>query len=225
MLLPGLDGTEIFFRPLLAALPQWVKPVVVTYPVSGTNRYSELLGVVQEAVDQAEECYVLGWSFSGPLALRLAAKEPTKVRGVILCATFIRPPLPGLSRLRFAVTTPAIYSMRLAHRATMWFSSHSTTELRRDKWATWARVPSHVLAARAREILALDARDCLRACAHRVLYVAGSNDRIVPSRNAAEIVRELASTKVVTIDGPHLALYTNPSAAVHAIIGFMRESA
>ena len=33
------------------------------------------------------------------------------------------------------------------------------------------------------------------------------------------------ASRVVTIDGPHLALYTNPGAAVHAIVGFMRESA
>ena len=62
------------------------------------------------------------------------------------------------------------------------------------------------------------------ACARDpVLYVAGSRDRIVPSWNAEEVVRELPSTKVVTIDGPHLALYTNPAAAVHAIVGFIRD--
>ena len=48
---------------------------------------------------------------------------------------------------------------------------------------------------------------------------------VVPRRNAEEVVREFPSTKVVTIDGPHLALYTNPGAAVDAIVGFMRESA
>jgi hypothetical protein len=26
VLLPGLDGTEVFFRPLLASLPEWVRP-------------------------------------------------------------------------------------------------------------------------------------------------------------------------------------------------------
>lgn len=38
ILLPGLDGTDVFFRPLLAALPQWISPIVVQYPPAGVNR-------------------------------------------------------------------------------------------------------------------------------------------------------------------------------------------
>jgi pimeloyl-ACP methyl ester carboxylesterase len=225
VLLPGLDGTEIFFRPLLAALPKWVKPVVVTYPTAGANHYSDLLTVVQAAVEDSKEFYVLGWSFSGPLALMLTVRERSRVRGVILCSSFIRPPLPGLSWLRFAISAPVVHFVRLIRRATVSLSSYSTDILRRDKVATLGRVPSYILAARVREILALDARDYLRGCPRPVLYVAGSSDKVVPSRNAEEVVRELPSTKVVTIHGPHLALYTNPSAAVQAIVGFMRESA
>ena len=222
--MPGLDGTEIFFRPLLATLPKWVQPVVVTYPTSGANHYSDLLTVVQAAVEDSREFYVLGWSFSGPLALMLIAREQSKVRGVILCSSFIRSPLPGLSWLRFAINSPVVHLVRLIRRATVSLSSYSTEILRRDKAATLARVPSYILAARVREILTLDARDHLRGCPRPVLYVAGSSDKVVPRRNAEEVVRELPSTKVVTIHGPHLALYTNPIAAVHAIVGFMRES-
>ena len=35
VLLPGLDGTEVFFRPLLASLPEWVRPHVVSFPPAG----------------------------------------------------------------------------------------------------------------------------------------------------------------------------------------------
>jgi len=224
VLLPGLDGTEIFFRPLLAALPRWIEPVVVTYPTSGTNYYSDLLAVVQAAVADSEGFYVLGWSFSGPLALMLAAKRQSKVRGVILCASFVRLPLPGLSWLRFAISSPVVHLVRLAHRATMWLSSYSTDKYRYDKSATWTRVPSEILAVRVREILALDARDCLRGMQRPVLYLAGSKDRVVPSWNAEDVVRELPTTKIVTIDGPHLALYTNPCAAVQAIVGFVNDT-
>lgn len=224
VLLPGLDGTEIFFGPLLAALPTWIKPVVITYPTSGENDYSNLFAIVQAAVDGSEDFYVLGWSFSGPLALMLAAKKPTNVRGVILCASFIRPPLRGLSWLRFAIRPPVMHLVRLTRRTIMHLSSYSTDKFRRDKSATWPRVPSGILAARARGILALDARNCLRACPRPILYLAGSRDRVVPHWNAEEVARELPSTKVVMIEGPHLALYTNPTAAVQAIVGFMNDT-
>jgi pimeloyl-[acyl-carrier protein] methyl ester esterase len=224
ILLPGLDGTEIFFGPLLAVLPTWVKPVVVTYPTTGANDYPDLLTIVQAAVDGSEDFYVLGWSYSGPLALMLAANNRSKVRGVILCASFIRPPRPGLSRLPFAVNAPIMHLVRLLHRTTMLWSSYSTDTFRRDKSATWARVPSRILAVRACNILALDARAWLRECPRPILYLAGSRDRVVPRWNAEDIVREVPSTKVVTIEGPHLALYTNPRAAVEAIVGFMNDT-
>jgi pimeloyl-[acyl-carrier protein] methyl ester esterase len=95
VLLPGLDGTEVFFRPLVASLPSWVKPVIVTYPTTGANGYADLLPLVEAAVASIENFYILGWSFSGPLALMLAAKEPRRTQGVILSASFIRPPLPN----------------------------------------------------------------------------------------------------------------------------------
>lgn len=62
ILLPGLDGTEIFFGPLLAVLPRWVEPVVVTYPASGANDYLDLLAGVVAAIENSD-CkvfYVLG---------------------------------------------------------------------------------------------------------------------------------------------------------------------
>jgi len=224
VLLPGLDGTEVFFRPLVTALPGWVKPVVVTYPTSGANHYSDLLNLVLTAVEDSEEFYILGWSFSGPLALMLAAKERSKVRGVILCASFVRPPLPGLAWLRFAVTALVVRVVRLARRLPLLLSRYSTDAYRRDKAATWIRVPSRILAARARAILALDAQDCLRGCPRPVLYLAGSRDKVIPRRNVDEVIRERPSTKVVTVDGPHLALYTNPEAAVRAIVQFMKDT-
>jgi len=171
VLLPGLDGTEIFFRPLLAVLPKWIKPVVVTYPMSGANGYSDLLEVVEAAVEGSRELYVLGWSFSGPLALMLAVKDPTRIRGVILCASFVRPPLPALSWLRFAFFSPVVYLVRLARRVPVFLANESKDLLWRDMATTWDRVPTRILAARARAILALDARECLRECPRPVLYL------------------------------------------------------
>ncbi len=137
VLLPGLDGTEIFFGPLLAVLPTWVKPLVVTYPTLGANDYADLLAVVESAIEDSDSTafYVLGWSFSGALALMLAAKNPTRIRGVILCASFVRPPLSVLSWVRFAVTSPVVHFVRLARRTPVFLSNDWTDRFRRDKAA------------------------------------------------------------------------------------------
>jgi pimeloyl-[acyl-carrier protein] methyl ester esterase len=223
ILLPGLDGTEVFFRPLLATLPSWVKPVVVSYPTSGPNSYEDLLPLVEAATANLDDFFVLGWSFSGPLALLLAAKNARRTRGVILSASFIRPPLPFLSWLRFAVGTPLVMSLRLVRRAPG-LVGRWNEQFTRDKAATWHRVPARTLAARAQAILTVDTRGALRACRAPVLYLAGSHDRVVPFANAEAVVREVPTTRVETIAGPHLAMYTNPVAASTAITRFMQSS-
>src|SRR5262250_2287563 len=92
ILLPGLDGTEIFFRPLLSSLPSWIDARCVQYDADGPHDYRDLLPLVREACRSCKDFFVLGWSFSGPLALMLAAESPPGLRGVVLCATFISPP-------------------------------------------------------------------------------------------------------------------------------------
>ena len=221
VLLPGLDGTEVFFEPLLASLPESVRPLVVSYPHSGDYGYAELLALVRGAVAGIPECYVLGWSFSGPLALMLAAAEPDKVRGVILSATFVRPPNRLLSRMRFAVAGPTVWTWRAARRLPLWLFRPRSDPFRRAKSQTWRRISAGVLAARLRAILGVDAREPLRGCSQPVLYIASSRDDIVPRHNLDEIMQLRPSVQVVTIDGPHQAMYTNPHAAAQAIASFI----
>jgi pimeloyl-[acyl-carrier protein] methyl ester esterase len=223
VLLPGLDGTDVFFRPLLAALPPAVRPLVVCLPTSGSNTYGDLLATVRTAVAKLPACYVPGWSFSGPLALMLAVAEPTKVRGVILGATFVRPPHPVLARVRFAAITPVIWTRRASRRVPGWLWREPNNPVQRAMAETWARVGARVVAARVRAPLTVDASEPLRRCRPPVLYLASSHDEVVPPRNGAEIVRIRPSVQVRTIAGRHLALYTNPEAAAYTILEFLAQ--
>jgi pimeloyl-ACP methyl ester carboxylesterase len=223
VLLPGLDGTDVFFRPLLAALPEWITPLVVQFPTTGANEYPDLLRLVRQAVAKTSAYYVLGWSFAGPLALMLAVTEPGKVRGVILASTFVRPPRRIFARLRWAAVTPMVWMIRAGKRLPVWLSRDPTDRLRRDKTETWKRVGTGMIAARIRTLLNVDARELLRGCPHRVLCIAGSHDRIVPHHNVEEIARVRPSAVVRLIAGRHFAIYTNPKAAADAIAEFMRS--
>lgn len=221
VLLPGLDGTEIFLQPLLGALPDGVRPLVVTYPLAGPNRYADLLAVVREAVAGIGEFHVLGWSFSGPLALMLANAEPQRVRSVILSASFVRPPRPELAMLRFALREPAIWLWRAARRLPLWLLRPRSDPFRQAKSETWRRISARVLAKRVREVMKVDAREALRACRQPVLYLAASRDGIVPRRCIDEILSVRPAVKVVTIEGEHFAMYANPQAAARAITAFI----
>lgn len=221
VLLPGLDGTDVFFRPLLGALPPWVNPRVICFPPAGANAYPDLLRIVRESLSDLPACYVLGSSFSGPLALMLAAAEPMKVRGVILSATFVRPPRPIYVRLRFAAVSPVIWVIRACRRIPVWLSGGRNDRLRRDKSETWRRVSARMVAARIRTLLDVDARELLRDCPQPVFCLAGREDGIVPRSNVEEIMRVRPSVQVRLIDGCHFAIYTNPTVAATAIAEFL----
>ena len=221
VLLPGLDGTEILLRPLIASLPGRLRPLVVTYPTAGGNGYGDLLALARQAIAELPECYVLGWSFAGPLALMLAAAEPDKVRGVILSASFVRPPSRFLSALGFALSPAPVWLWRAARRVPLWLFAPRAHALRRAKSETWNRVSARVIAARLRAIRGVDARELLRNCRQPVLYIASSSDAVVPLRNAIEVLRLQPSAQLAVIAGPHLAMFTNPLAAAQAIERFI----
>lgn len=223
ILLPGLDGTEVFFRPLLSVLPDWISPIVVRFPATGANDYEDLLPLVIAAFDGRENVYVLGWSFSGPLALMAAAREPLRTKGVILCASFVRSPIAKSAWTRLLTIGPVINFLRIARRVPIALRKRHDDHYRRAKAETWARVPARILAARIRAILAVDASGYLGESRHRLLYLASSDDEIIPRRSGEGIVRDARQAELVTIEGAHMAMYTNPGAAVKAILAFMQE--
>lgn len=215
----------MLLRPLLSALPPWLETRVVTYALDGDNSYPALLAFVRNQLADLAHCCVLGWSFAGPLALMLAAAEPHKVRSVILSASFVRAPTPLLKAAPFAILPPTVWLWRAARRLPLWLFAPPQNPLRRAKSETWQRVSASVIAKRLRAIAAVDASSLLRGCRQPVLYLASSADGIVPSRNADEVRRLRPSVRFATIDGPHLAMFTNPGAAAQAIAGFIGHDA
>ena len=100
----GRNGATL--PPLLRALPSSLSPVVGAYPADQPCGYAKLLPLVEAAAPASAEYVVVGESFSGPLALMLAARRPPGLRGIVLCASFVRSPLPPLARWLRALIFP-----------------------------------------------------------------------------------------------------------------------
>ena len=106
VLLPGMDGTGDMFRPLLDAFGGTLSSVVVSYPSTEPLRYSELVALARESLPTNGPYVLLGESFSGPIAVTLAAEHPDGLTGLILCASFVSNPIPWLRPLRHASQRP-----------------------------------------------------------------------------------------------------------------------
>src|SRR5258706_334101 len=63
VLLPGLHGSDVQFRPLLKHLPPRIRPVAVNYPPDELLGYEELLPRVLAALPTDSPFVLLGESF------------------------------------------------------------------------------------------------------------------------------------------------------------------
>ena len=221
VLLPGLDGTEVLFGPLLRALPAWLEPVVVRYPTDGGNGYADLQPLVDAAVGAEPECHVLGWSFGGALALRAARRHPDRVRGVVLASSFVLPPMPWLRWFGPLLGGSVVGAVRTLRRLPIWLGRAPDDPLRVAKARIWRQVPARTLAARVRAIRGLDARSDLRSCPAPLLYVAAADDGVVPEHNVAAVRAVRPDVRVVTVPGRHFAIWEQPAALAQAIRTFV----
>ena len=221
VLLPGMDGTGIMFEPLIRALPPEISPVVQSYPGDVPLSYAELLPMVRAALPTTEPFILLGESFSGPLALRIASTRPSGLKGLILCASFVYNPIRFFPRACRRLIRPFLFSYWPPwFRLRALLGGYSTPALFKLVERSHAAVTPAVLAARAREVIGIDAEDALSACCVPLLYIAGSRDRVVPKQNLRRIKSAYPNVKVVILPAPHLVLQAAPQAAAEVIAEF-----
>ncbi|HET8734682.1 MAG TPA: alpha/beta hydrolase, partial [Anaeromyxobacteraceae bacterium] len=112
MLLPGLDGSADLFARFLGAATGALDFRRVPYPRDRFLGYAELEALVRARLPAGEPFAILGESFGGPLALRVAASRPAGLVGLVLVATFHRKPANPIIA-RAAPLGPAFFRLPL----------------------------------------------------------------------------------------------------------------
>ena len=221
-LLPGLDGTAKLLDHFVGECPRDFEPVPIAYPSDRVLNYDALAEFIGKKIADDGPMILLGESFGGPLALRLASLKPKNLIGVVLVATFVRPPAPTILRflpwrLGFLLRMP-VYAIRaaLAGKSALGELLQRARDVVRD-------VSADVLAARVRSALTVDAREWLRACPTPILYLAGKQDRLVKARSFATIRKIRPDVMRREIDAPHFVLQIAPAEAWRAIGDFVAE--
>jgi pimeloyl-ACP methyl ester carboxylesterase len=222
VLLPGMDGTGDLFEPLLKCLPPRLEPIVVRYPSDLPGTYGDLEGLVRDTLPTDEPYAILGESFSGPVAIGLAASEPRGLVALILSCSFARNPYPKLARLGALVGALPIHRLAFAARS-MLLGSYSTDECRSALESALAKVTPEVIGTRLREVLAVDVTEKLHRLRIPILYLRATKDRAVPKSALEEIQRHSTLVQSVDIDGPHGLLQVKPGAAAAVIDRFLLE--
>jgi pimeloyl-ACP methyl ester carboxylesterase len=223
VLLPGMDGSGLLFSDFIASLPSGTKTLVVTYPPDRALGYSELEALVRTALPTNRPFILVGESFSGPIAIALAASRPKGLCGLVLVCSFARNPIAIPSWLRSLVSLIPVWLIPTRIAAAVLLGQSASSAIRDRLSSAVARVKPAVWRSRLRAVLSIDVTGHLCEISVPVLYLRAKYDQVVP-RSASELIaRHVPRLKVIELDGPHFVLQAKPTESAVQLLAFARE--
>ena len=225
IILPGLDGLGLMHDDFIAALGPGYDVKAVLYPNQPGLSYNELEILASAALPESGPFILLGESFSGPLAIRLAAANPERTLGLILCVSFVRNPYPVLAWLRPLIRILPVAGAPVALVTRLVLGKAVSAGLRQSLAELLARISPDALRARLRAVLAIDVSTEFAALKLPVPYLRGKYDRIVPRRASELAARLNPRMRIAEFPSSHLLLQTAPREAAQAVVQFVHEIA
>jgi pimeloyl-ACP methyl ester carboxylesterase len=219
VLLPGLDGTGLMFEPFLAAL-SGQEAQVVRYPEALVS-YAACIHFARTQLPKDRPFLLLGESFSGPVAIALAAERPAGLRGLVLCGTFARNPRPGLAWAGFLLRLLPPLRLPPGMVRVLLLGRWATPSLMDLVQRLLPAVPNATLRDRLRAVIAVDETARLGRIAVPALALAAAHDRLVPPAALRHLRTHLKGLDIVTLQAPHWILQTRPEAAAQALRDFL----
>ncbi|MGO9486649.1 MAG: alpha/beta fold hydrolase [Rhodomicrobium sp.] len=216
VLLPGMDGTGELLDALARRL-SLSRPVrIVSYPLDEPLGYTGLTAFAAARAPEGRFA-ILGESFSGPVAIEIAASEP-RVAGLILASSFARYPIPSL----FAPLARMLDLRRLPARAVeaALLGSTGTPELKARLRELLKKLPREIVQTRTAEALRADKRSRLAQFACPVMCLYGRFDRVTGKQCLRQILSAQPRCQVRRFDASHMLLETHPGEAARAIDAF-----
>ena len=225
VLLPGMDGTGELFDPFLASISGSFEPIVVDYPPNESFGYERLEEVARANLPADGPYVLLAESFSGPIAISIAASVPKGLVALVLCCTFARSPSPRLSAMESIIRlVPAVRAPSfLVKYLLLGPDSDRSIQMQLNK--VLEKVSPSVLKARLLAALNVDVTSKLLKLTIPVLYLHATRDKIVPKSAGFDILEHVPAAQMVEVDAPHFLLQSSPSHAAGLVEGFVKRHA
>ena len=224
VLMPGLDGTGRLTDWVLPHLPVAPEPVVMRYPSEDPLGYADLEDLVISRVGSSGPLVLVAESFSGPLAVRVAARPELEVVGLVFAASFVANPFrvlrpwtsPMLPRWLFGVQGRAFVRFMLTGKS-------APLEVVDGLREAAGMVAPEVMQHRGREVLNADQWERFAALDVPMLYLRGLQDRIIPAGHADQMQQRSKRLRVEDLDAPHMVLQCAPADSGARISAFVSD--
>ena len=219
---PGLHGTEALYQSLRDRLPEGIVAEFVNLPSTGKQDYQTLADHLDRELPKTtagSKRLFIAESFSGPLAIRLAAMRRGEVVGIVLAASFCEAPLNlgiALLPLRplFMVKPPrtALRHFLIGNDA----SEAEVVELQKVAQS----IPSATLSKRIRTILELAEDDNPDLPDIPILILQADNDNLVPWEAQSKLEANYPQATIHWIASPHFIFQRCPEEGIQSIVEF-----
>lgn len=223
LLLPGFDGTGNLFAAFQASLGDGYPVVVVRYGNEHTlNDYVETVA----SLLPVNNAVLIAESFSGPVALEVTRRFPSKINRVVLCATFATTPyriLVKLSKLVPEYLFGLKPLQRFLIRQFCLEAGYESTKME-EIFQQIHAVQVGIIKTRLKVLANIDMHPHLPQIAVPVLYLQAMQDKIVGASLSKALINTLPNVSVQRIDGPHLLLQTRPDECAEIIRQFIVHS-
>jgi len=220
VLLPGMDGTGEFLVDFSIELERYCKVLNIVYPEDKPLGYPSLIEIVRAALPRDEPFFIIGESFSGPIALTVAAEDPQNLIGTVLCCSFARSPRHGLGILHWLAKA---YPRRFIPTSLVGFLTLGpwfTPKQQRLISTLILRIPSNVWASRLQAMAGVDLNFIKGRISTSVCYLAATEDRLIDKREIAYIRELIPHLQEDQLEGPHFLLEAKPKEAAEKIADF-----
>ena len=224
VILPGLDGTATLHTAFVAALGSAFDAVhVVRYPGDELLDYAALERRVREKLPVTGEVVLLGESFSGPLAISIAADPPANMVGLILSTTFAQAPIPLSGLFAPIVSFAPVRNVPLSVMTWMLLGRWNSPELEDGLRQALMRVNPKVLRHRASLTMRVDVSGLLGKVKLPTLYLRAVDDRLLSSSAYRSLALAIEHCTVVDVRGPHLLLQAAAAECAEIVKRVARE--
>lgn len=221
VLLPGLDGTGELFARFQQALPDRLDSKTVVYPFKEGLGYDVLTEYVLDVLPTDSAFVLLGESFSGPIAVNVAAGNVPNLKGLVLVNTFLQNPRPLLLKLIDFV--PDRIMRQPPKKILQWMLKNAERNAVsvEELFATVSSLSPSLIRTRLASVSKLDVRAVASAVKVPVCIMQSTFDAAVSKPIAKQLVSAFSNSSVQTLDTNHFLLQSMPNKAAQIVDAFI----
>lgn len=219
VLLPGMDGTGVFFRPMLRHL-KGIDSQTIPLPQQGPQDYSALVDFVERQLPEGD-FVLLAESFSGEIARCLVARQLPNLKGVIFVVSFLSNPagwLPGM-----ACKLPLSLGLRLPGAGFLMKRGALDKEAHAKRVEEMLKVlralDESTLKARLNQIAGLKSQ--VQSYDIPAVYLGANQDVLVTRAALDDFKVCFPSLDVEYLNGPHMLLLCEPQKSAQFLTGVL----